>query len=204
VVNIDCLLLAGGASKRMGEPKMLLGLGSGTLFEHVLESYLGSSVRHITAVVPGWLEGFEPVRERYGSNRVDFVALPGECEMSRSLKAGWKHAVERWRPDAMMIALADKPLVTPGVIDSVIGGYGASGSKICVPVFGGVWGHPVILSAELESDIDGLDGDRGARDIIEAHRDDVTEVAVDTDAILVDVDTLEDFDALRRRLNQVG
>jgi len=203
-VNIDCLLLAGGASKRMGEPKMLLGLGSGTLFEHVLSNYLASSVRHITAVVPGWLEGFESLRERCGSDRVDFVALARECEMSRSLKAGWKHAVETWRPDALMVALADKPLVAPGVIDSVIGGYVASGSKICVPVHGGAWGHPVILDIEFGSEIDDLGGDCGAKDIMEAHRDDVAEVAVDTDAILIDVDTLEDFDALRRRLNQGG
>ncbi len=203
-MDIDCLLLAGGCSKRMGEPKMLLRLGSGTLFEHVLGNHLASSVRRICAVVPGWLEGFDGVIQRNGCDRVDFVSLAGECEMSKSLKAGWKRAAEMWRPDAILISLADKPLVTSEVIDSVIAGYVASGRRIGVPVYGGERGHPVILSADMESEVYGLQGDRGARDLIDKQGNDVAEVPVDTDGILIDVDTHGDFNEIKRRLNQIG
>ena len=124
--------------------------------------------------------------------------------MSESLKTGYKHVAEKWRPDAVMVSLADKPLVTREVIDEVIGGYTASGCKICVPVFDGRWGHPVILSAELESEIYRLEGDHGARRVIEDHRNEVAEVSVQSDVILVDVDTYDDLGELRRRLNQIG
>ena len=202
-MKVDCLLLAGGSSKRMGEPKMLLEMEGETLFEYVLKNHLRSSARRICAVVPGWIEGFGPVIERHAHERVDFVSMPGECEMSASLKAGWKRVAER-EPDAVMISLADKALVTPGLIDAVIGGYMEAGMSIGVPVFKGARGHPVILSAELGDEVYGLTGDRGARDIVEEHEDDVAEVPVDTDGILVDIDTRDDFRELERRLREIG
>ena len=203
-MQMDCLLLAGGSSSRMGEPKLLLEVGGRTLFEHVLRAHLESSLRNICAVVPGWLDGFGGVMERMLGSRVDFVSLAGEGDMSTSLREGWRHATAAWGPDALMISLADKPLVTPGLIDELIGVYAASGSRICVPVFEGERGHPVILSAEFEKDICGLRGDRGARDIIEGHGEDVVEVQVDSDAVLLDVDTPGDLLELKRRLDQVG
>jgi molybdenum cofactor cytidylyltransferase len=199
-MNIDCLLLAGGSSQRMGEPKMLLPLNGGSLFEHVLAQHLGSCLRQICAVIPGWVDGFGPYVERWASDRLEFVSLNLECVMSDSLKTGWRHLTERWRPDAVMISLADKPLVTSDIIDSVIDAYTRSGRKICVPVFGGDWGHPVVMSAALESEVYDLRGDCGARSIIEAQRDRVCEVIVHSDAVLVDVDTHGDFEELKERL----
>ena len=99
-----------------------------------------------------------------------------------------------------MISLADKPLVTSDIIDSMIEAYVRSGCQICVPVFGNDWGHPVIVSTDLEREVYELRGDCGARSIIEAHRESVCEVPVHSDAILVDVDTHEDFEELKKRL----
>jgi molybdenum cofactor cytidylyltransferase len=184
----------------MGEAKMLLPLAGTTLFEHVLANHLGSSLRRVCAVVPGWLDGFMDVLERRKGDRVGFAVLSRECEMSQSLKAGWRFVMEAWRPDAVMISLADKPLVTSGLIDSVIEGFVRSGSAICVPAFHGRRGHPVILKSGLEAEVYGLKGDCGARTIVEAHLDGVCEVPVDSDGILVDVDTYDDFNGLKRRL----
>lgn len=199
-MNIDCVLLAGGSSKRMGEPKMLLSLDGTTLFEYVIDRHLGSSLRRVCAVVPGWLAEFNDLIERSGSERLAFVRLPRECGMSESLKTGWNHVIKTWRPDAVMISLADKPLVTPGIIDSVIGGFEHSRCRICVPVFDGRPGHPVILRADLDGEVRRLEGDRGARSLIEANRDDVCEWPVDSNAILVDVDTHDDLEELKTRL----
>lgn len=203
-VDIDCVLLAGGSSRRMGKPKLLLRLGNRTLFEHVLAAHLESSVRRICAVVPGWLKGFEEVIEGRASGRVGFAPLSRECEMSQSLKTGWKFVMQSWQPDAVMISLADKPLVTPELIEQVIRGFAESGHSICVPVFDGQRGHPVILTPGLEGEVYALEGDRGAGSIIEAHRGSVCEVPVDSDGILADIDTYDDFDDLRRRLNTEG
>ncbi len=174
------------------------------MFEHALAAHLASAVRGVCAVVPGWLEGFAAVMERMRSDRVDFVVLEKECEMSRSLKDGWKHIMEKRRPDAVMISLADKPLVTSEVIDLLMERFAAGGCGICVPVFEGKRGHPVILSADFGDEILALEGDRGAKSIVEAHGECVVEVAVDSDGVLVDVDTRKDLDEVRRRQDGLG
>lgn len=199
-MNIDCLLLAGGSSQRMGEPKMLIPLDGGNLFDHVLAEHLRSSLRRVCAVIPGWLDGFGPCVERWAGGRVEFVILERECDMSDSLKAGWSHIAHKRRPDGVMISLADKPLVTSDIIDSMIEAYVRSGCQICVPVFGNDWGHPVIVSTDLEREVYELRGDCGARSIIEARQESVCEVPVHSDAILVDVDTHEDLEELKKRL----
>jgi molybdenum cofactor cytidylyltransferase len=203
-MDIDCVLLAGGSSKRMGEPKLLIEMEGRTLFEHVLGVHLASSVRRICAVVPGWLRGFEELVTRLASDRVEFAILEREGVMSESLKAGWKHVVTGEKPDAVMISLADKPLVTSEIIDAVIDGFRGYECEICLPVFGGERGHPVIVSVTLEGDVLSLEGDNGARTVVGKHPERVVEVPVDSDGILVDVDTHGDLEEVRRRLDQVG
>ena len=158
-------------------------------------------MRRICAVVPGWVEGFGALAKRHASDRLDFVSLAEECDMSESLKTGWRHMIEECKPDALMISLADKPLVTSDIVDLVIDRFARSECRICVAAFEGKWGHPVILNADLGQEVYDLKGDQGARDLIEAHRESVLEVPVSSDAVLVDVDTTDDFEELRRRLD---
>ncbi|MGD9140536.1 MAG: nucleotidyltransferase family protein [bacterium] len=201
---IDCALLAGGSSRRMGEPKLLLNLGGRTLFEHVLAVHLASRVRRVCAVVPGWLDGFGEIVRMRTSGRAHFAVLDRECEMSESLKTGWRRIMQAGKPDAVMISLADMPFVTPGVIDSVLDCFAGSDCEICVPVYGGRRGHPVVLSVDLEEEVLGLEGDCGARAVVRGAGRRVAEVQVDTDGVLVDIDTCEDFEEARRRMDQVG
>lgn len=201
---VDCLLLAGGSSERMGEPKLLLKLGGSTLFEHVLAVHLASRLRRVCAVVPGWLDGFGDIVRRLKGERAQFAVLDRECEMSESLKTGWRRVMQMGEPDAVMISLADMPLVTSEVIDSVLGRFADSDCEICVPVFGRRRGHPVVLSAALEKQVLALEGDCGARALVRDSERRVAEVAVDTDGVLVDVDTYGDLEEVRRRIGQVG
>jgi molybdenum cofactor cytidylyltransferase len=168
------------------------------MFEHVLANHLESSIRRICAVVPGWLDGFEAGASGFGQ-RLYPLKMAGECEMSRSLRAGWKFVVESWRPDAVMVSLADKPLVTPAIIDSVIAGCRNSGRQACVPVYRGRRGHPVILPPEAGDRLAEIEGDRGARSILDSYGGGLAEIPVESDAILIDIDTMEDFEALKKR-----
>jgi molybdenum cofactor cytidylyltransferase len=203
-VDIDCLLLAAGSSSRVGEPKLLLTIGGRTLLEVALENHLLSGVKRICAVVPGWIEGFEAMARKHRSERVDFLSLPEEGEMSASLRAGWKHIAGLWGPEAVMVSLADMPLVTAEIIDTLMGRFAGAGCAIGVPVYAGTKGHPVILSAELGDEVENLTGDRGARSIVEAREDRVLEVPVHSDAVLIDVDTAADLDEVKRRLGDIG
>ncbi|HSW83600.1 MAG TPA: hypothetical protein VLH12_09000, partial [Usitatibacter sp.] len=54
-------------------------------------------------------------------------------------------------------------------------------------------GHPVGFSARLREDLLALDGDEGARSVIQSHRDAVTLIPVDDEGITVDIDTPRDL-----------
>jgi len=209
VRTVDCILLGAGASERLGRPKLLLALGERTVFEVVLASHLASSVRGVCAVVPGWLAGFREItRELEAAGRggasLKLLEMDCPCPMSQSLKAGWQWVAETWRPDGIMISLADKPLVTAGTIGRVAAAFSRGGRDIVAPVYGGRRGHPVVISARLGPEVMALEGDRGAAEILAADPDRVEEVAVATDGILIDMDTAEDVLAIRKRLGVNG
>jgi len=201
---VDCILLAAGASARMGQPKLLLPLGNATILDVVLASHLASSLGRICAVVPGWLAGFRDLAVKAKGGRLELVEMREPGPMSASLKAGWEWVVRTGKPDGIMISLADKPLVTAATIDSMIEFYGSAGGAICVPAYHGRRGHPVILSPRLGPEIMALEGDRGAIDIMTADPGRVVEIEVASDGVILDVDTAEDVAALRARLGLNG
>lgn len=204
VRTVDCILLGAGASARLGRPKLLLPLGEKTVFEVVLASHLASSLRRVCAVVPGWLAGFLEVAGGEAGGRLKLLEMECPCPMSESLRAGWQWVEEAWKPDGVMISLADKPLVTTGTIDRMVAAYDASAREICVPVYAGRRGHPVVVSSRLGGEILALRGDRGAADVLAADPGRVEEIEVASDGILLDLDTAEDVLEMRKRFGLNG
>lgn len=204
VRSVDCVLLAAGSSERMGRPKLLMSLGPTTIFETSLANHAASSVRSVLAVVPGWVAEFAEMAARLETERVRFLFVERPCEISESLRAGWEWVCANRAPDGIMISLADKPLLTAQTIDGVVGAYAAGGCDACVPTYRGSWGHPVILDSSLGGEILNLHGDRGARAVLEAHRDRLREVPVASDEIVFDVDEEPHLAELRARLASRG
>jgi molybdenum cofactor cytidylyltransferase len=204
LARIACILLGAGSSVRMGEPKLLRRIGGRTIFEIALANHLASSLPLVCAVIAGWIDGFGAVRRAHNSTRVRFVEIDRPCRMAESLKAGWEYLKADYGPDAVMISLADKPLVTAEIIDVMIRSYEESPKMICVPVHGGIWGHPVIISSDLEAEIMASEGDVGARRVLARHSDEVEEIDMGTDAVLLDIDSAEDLGVLESRFRTNG
>jgi molybdenum cofactor cytidylyltransferase len=187
-------------SSRMGKPKLLMRIGGKTVFEIALANHVESSVSSICAVIAGWIPGFGEIAAACAGERVEFAGIAAPCPMSDSLKYGWRRLQDGVKPGAVMISLADKPLVGPGTINTLIQAYLKTDKPICVPVYEGKWGHPVIISSRLDSEIMELKGDHGAKELLERHRDEVEQVDIDSDEVIVDVDNIDDWDTLRTRL----
>jgi len=200
VNDVACVLLGAGMSSRMGKPKLLMRVGGKTVFEIALANHVESSVTSICAVIAGWIPGFGEIAKGNAGDRVEFAEIAAPCPMSDSLKYGWRRLQDGENPGAVMISLADKPLVGPVTIDTLIEAYLKTDKPICVPVYEGTWGHPVIISSRLDSEIMELKGDHGAKELLERHREEVGEVDIDSDEVIVDVDNIDDWDILRSRL----
>jgi molybdenum cofactor cytidylyltransferase len=91
-----------------------------------------------------------------------------------------------------MVLLGDMPGITPALIDRLIAAFDPAAShSICVAVAHGHRGHPVLWSRKFFASIATLSGDRGARELLDAHAGQAIEIEAGDDAPLTDIDTQE-------------
>jgi len=93
-----------------------------------------------------------------------------------------------------LVALGDMPFISPATIAAVKAAI-EKGAAIAAPRLreGGARGHPVGFAQSMAGELAVLDGDEGARSVIERHRDRVVLVEVDDRGIVADIDTPGDL-----------
>jgi molybdenum cofactor cytidylyltransferase len=94
--------------------------------------------------------------------------------------------------DAIAVLLGDMPLVDAALIDLLCGNW-RDGAYALAPMHEGKIGNPVILSAEAARDCMTLEGDSGARKLLNARTSDVIYFEVSNAAIFADVDSAPDL-----------
>ena len=199
---ISGILLAAGESKRMaGAFKPLLKWGTSTVIEtcidHLRRSRLGEII-----VVLGYREA--EIRARLAGAGVEFAI---NRNYQQGMVSSTKTALSLISPqsDAILITLVDQPMVGPEVINSLIAAYTDGEKKIALPTYQGQHGHPIIISTDYIDEIMNIPNDsaEGLRSIINAHRDEVLEVPVDSRAILDDIDRPEDYTRLSQQVTPI-
>ena len=140
------------------------------------------------------------VEEALADRPVTLVASPDwDQGLSTSLRAGIAAVPEEAR--AVVVCLGDMPLVTARTIERLVAAYDPEqGRSIVAPAFEGELGNPVLWDRAFFAEMMALSGDRGARGLLERHREHVATVAMDDDAVLRDVDTAEQLAGLPRDL----
>ena len=190
---ISAVLLAAGESRRMGEFKQLLPIGGKTFVERSVDNLLASRAGEVI-VVTGHRE--KEGRAVLADRPVRFVHNPDYAlGMSESIKRGVAAVSEDAR--AVVIALADQPLITPDIIDRIIDAYEAHDSPLVIPSFEGRNGHPVILDIRLKREVLEMDSSQGLRQVVYAHKSEACYVEVQSRAILIDFDYPEDYERLK-------
>ena len=93
------------------------------------------------------------------------------------------------------------PLLTPRVIQRLTSAFDPlEGRAICVPTWQGKRGNPILWDARFASEMLEVSGDVGARHLLGVHEAEVCEVAMDDAAVLADVDSPADLEALTEKL----
>jgi len=187
------LLLCGGRARRFGADKLLAPI-RGTPLAVMSARSLAAGAGRALAVVPS---GARELREVLSANGCEILESAA-CErgMGASLAAG----IAASRDAAgWIVALGDMPLVRAETIAAVREAL-ESGAAIAAPFLGdGRRGHPVGFAASLRGDLESLDGDEGARALLERYADRVSKIVVDDPGIVADIDTVEDLRAAQRR-----
>ena len=129
--------------------------------------------------------------------RVQLVHNPRYAEgLSTSLASGLAALDED--VEAALICLGDMPKVTPAHIAKLVAAFDPlEGRAICVPLWAGKRGHPVLWARRFFAEMSDVKGDVGARHLLGEHAELVCEIPVDDDGVLVDVDSPAALRAIR-------
>jgi len=189
---ISAVLLAAGKSERMGKFKQLLPIDGKTFVEACADNLLGSRADEVV-VVTGY--NGAAVGAALAGRPVRIVNNPYfEAGMGSSIKRGVESVAAEAR--AVMIALADQPLIGPDVLNQIISEYEDSAALSVIPTYLGRRGHPILLDAALKREIQSMDPDIGLRQITQVHASQIRYVQVDSDSVLMDFDLPGDLDLL--------
>jgi len=187
--DITGLLLAAGKSRRFGSNKLLVQLAGRELLLHSAVAL--SPCDRVIAVVRADDIGLQALLRSTGIETV--INERADLGMGTSLACGVRasQASAGW-----CILPADMPGVmvstTQKIVDAV-----QNGAALVAPSYRGIRGHPVAFHRKFSKLLQTLDGDRGARTILEEHHEELLQLPVDDAGVLEDIDTPDELEKLR-------
>jgi xanthine/CO dehydrogenase XdhC/CoxF family maturation factor/CTP:molybdopterin cytidylyltransferase MocA len=194
--SIAIIILAAGASTRMGRPKQLLTYDGRTFLRNAAEMAVASVCRPIIVILGA---NADRLHSEIGGLPVQPVVNERWAEgLGSSIRAGVE-ALERCdreeAAEAVVLMLCDQPFVTAAVIDELVTAYRSSGKRLIASEYGGTMGVPALFGREYFAELAALSGAAGAKQIIAVHASEVVRVPFPNGA--TDIDTPEDYVALQ-------
>lgn len=186
------LILAAGASRRMGRPKQLLDWGGHPLVRVVAETALVAGLDPLLVVVG---HAQEQVRAALAGLPLGVALNPDYAQgQASSLRVG----VEALPPNtsAALVLLGDQPFVTPAIIQTLCHAWRERRAEVVAPLYRGRRGNPVLFARTLFPELLTISGDQGARALLAADPARVLLVPFDDERPLADLDTPEDYQRL--------
>ena len=187
--NIDAIVLAAGRSTRMEQPKPLLEVGSETFLERTIRMLKNAGCRYVVAVVNEREDWIQRLADATGAAIV--INDAAESQQIDSVRLGVRALPEDW--EAVAILPVDLPLIADATVKALVDVARAERPPLTLPFHNGVAGHPVILGRQLEGEIFDDSWEEGIRSLIMTHARDLREVKVVDPAILIDIDSKEDY-----------
>lgn len=189
--HVAILVMAAGRSQRMGRQKLLEPFEGIPLIQRAVQAACAARAPTVQVVLGSHADEMWPIID---ATRATYTLNPDYAHgMASSLCHGV--ATLPQEVDAVLIMLADMPHINAQHLDQMIGFYEqhAQTAPIIVPVHAGRRGNPVLWPRRLFQKIMQLNGDQGARHLLEHHADEVLSLDVDDPTIFLDIDTPQDL-----------
>ena len=199
--KVAAIVLAAGSSRRFGDANKLLAEVAGRpLIAHCISAFAASRASDIVVVTGPDRQAIQSALEEWP---VRYTHNPDHLSgMGGSIAAG----VAAIAPDSdgVLICPGDMPGITSQFIDDLIDAFAASGAdRIIRPTLAdGRPAHPVLWPARLFPALKQLSGPDGGRRILEALAADIVPLKSDDRDTALDIDTHDDLEALRERLQK--
>ena len=196
------IVLAAGASSRMGTPKaaLLLTRDGDTFLSRLLRRMIAAGMPDIVVVT-----GATP-------DVVRMAAGPSRLPVRFAHNEHWQHgqltsllAGLRPRPgdmvEAALVTLVDAPLVSVATIERLVHAWRISRAPIVRPARGEVHGHPVIFDSAVFAELRAADPAVGAKAVVRSYADQIVNVPVEDDGAFIDIDTPAEYATALRQFD---
>ena len=191
--RVGAVVLAAGASSRMGSPKQTLRFRGESLLRRAAVAALAAGCGPVI-VVTGAHAALSR-RELEGIDVREVLNPLWETGMASSIRSGVEGLLSAGADvDAAVLLLCDQPHVTAEVISGLIDAHRATGSTVVAATYGGSFGVPALFSRALFDELARLEGARGAKQVIQRHAAEAHFLPFPCGE--VDVDTPDDFSRL--------
>jgi len=200
---ISAILLAAGKSSRMnGVNKLTKEIDGIPLIKRSTKNILNSAINELIIVLGHEKEIIENI---IGVNKKIKFVYNKEFEngISSSIKTGLNHISNQ--TDAFFICLGDMPFINQSIYNKLIKSRLSYNKKlnskhkkdIFIPEYEGLKGNPILFSSLMKNQIILIEGDNGAKEIIDSNKDKILNVKINNKSIINDFDTEESFENLQ-------
>ena len=187
---VPAIILAAGASSRMGRPKALLRDGDRTFAARIIETLESGGITRAAIVLrPGVTIPDLSHGRRSGFVTVVINSEPDAGQLS-SLLVGLNE-IDRPGVDAALVTLVDIPLLTAATVRALVQRAAEPGAAILRATYHGRHGHPVIFRRETFAALRAADPAVGAKAVFAGLA--VEDVEVEDAGIVEDIDTPADY-----------
>lgn len=172
--GIAALILAAGASTRLGQPKQLLRLDGESLLRRTARLAIAAGCAPVFVVI-----GYEAERMQSELKGLLATALVNEewaQGMGSSLRCGMAALTLSQPPQAVLLLVCDQPRLTVEHLQTLLDRHQTGNAPITASSYAQRDGVPAVVAASLFSELLACSGDRGARDLIRGHADTVQRV----------------------------
>ncbi len=200
LVMLHALIPAAGHSTRMGKPKLALPLGKRTVLERVIDALTAAEAKTLIVLGPHVAD----LAKSAQAAGAGVLQLSGPTpDMRATVEAGLAYLHDLLHPDPNDIWLlvpADHPTLDPDLVRQLHRELQAHPEySIAVPVFASKRGHPALIRWSHWPAIRSFPRDRGLNAYLRQMAHETIEIPVESSDVLLDLDTPEDYDLLRRR-----
>ncbi len=195
MANIVAIIVAAGSASRMGEIKQLLPWKKTSLLGNAIEQVLKTSISSIVTVLGA---NYNLILGEIKNLDTEIIHHKNWKEgIGTSIAFGVNHIIEKPNTEAVLIMLADQPLIDSEYLDKLINNHLSNPSKITATQYHKNIGVPAIFPQKYLPQLSKLTGDSGAKNLLNDPKTSV--LALDPGNKILDVDTPEDYKNLKAR-----
>jgi molybdenum cofactor cytidylyltransferase len=197
--NYGIVILAAGASSRLGRPKQLLPYNNYSLLQHALEAALASAAGCPVLVLGAYAPA---IKQELDTTNIPVVINEQWAEgMASSIRAGLAYLLQQHTSlQSVVLMVCDQPYTSRTVIDDLMAAYRDTGKSIIACAYGATVGTPVLFDRKFFPDLLQLQGDTGAKKLVLQHPEEL--ITVPFPGGITDIDTAADYETLQTQFDR--